>query len=291
MALGHARADAFIRAGAKRLTEVLGPGTSIYHVNLLSFAFRLPGHAEPGSPAMIDRIVAAFREPMMCDDVPIDTRIGIGLRGIGRVGSSPGEDLRAALAASQDSRGVRCGWSWFDRKSDEAHRRAFRLLSDLKSALDRRGPARAALPAEGRRSDSGACTSVEALLRWTHPQLGPVSPGRVRGAGRDHRAGHADDPLGDRRGDPAGGDLAAARGSTSRSRSTSRRRTSRRRTSSSTCCSAAPARGVDRARIELEITEGISAARGGADPGPAGRRCAASASRSRSTTSARATRT
>ena len=75
----------------------------------------------------------------MCDDVPFDTRIGIGLRGIGRIGSSPGEDLRAALAASQDSRGVRCGWSWFDRKRDEAHRRAFRLLSDLKSALNADG--------------------------------------------------------------------------------------------------------------------------------------------------------
>ncbi len=109
-ALGHARADAFIRAGAKRLSQVLGVGTSIYHVDPLSFAFRLPGNAEPGSPAMIDRVAAAFREPVMCDDVPFDTRIGIGLRGIGRVGSSPGEDLRAALAASQDSRGVRSGW-------------------------------------------------------------------------------------------------------------------------------------------------------------------------------------
>ena len=52
-ALGHARADAFIRAGAKRLSQVLGVGTSIYHVDPLSFAFRLPGNAEPGSPAMI----------------------------------------------------------------------------------------------------------------------------------------------------------------------------------------------------------------------------------------------
>ena len=112
-----------------------GVGTSIYHVDLLSFAFRLPGNAEPGSPAMIDRVVAAFREPVMCDDVPFDTRIGIGLRGIGRVGSSPGEDLRAALAASQDSRACAAAGSWFDRKRDEAHRRAFRLLSDLKSAL------------------------------------------------------------------------------------------------------------------------------------------------------------
>ena len=175
-ALGHARADAFIRAGAKRLSQVLGVGTSIYHVDPLSFAFRLPGNAEPGSPAMIDRVAAAFREPVMCDDVPFDTRIGIGLRGIGRVGSSPGEDLRAALAASQDSRGVRSGWIWFDRKRDETHRRAFRLLSDLKSALN--ADRQLELFYQPKVTlELGACTSVEALLRWTHPQLGPVSPG------------------------------------------------------------------------------------------------------------------
>ena len=134
--LGHARSDAFIRSGAARLVEILGPGTAIYHVNLLSFAFRLPGSAEPDRPAMIDRLIDGFRAPLLCDDVPIDTRIGIGLKPIGRAGGNPGEDLRAALSAAQESRGARPGWSWFDRKSDEAHRRAFRLLTDLKAALE-----------------------------------------------------------------------------------------------------------------------------------------------------------
>ena len=147
--LGHARSDAFIRAGAQRLIEILGPGTAIYHVSILSFAFRLPGHAEPDPPAMIERIVEGFREPILCDDVPIDTRIGIGLKALGRRGS-PGEDLRAALVggAGQPRRAHAAGPGSTARR-DEAHRRAFRLLSDLKHALERRGPARAALPAEG----------------------------------------------------------------------------------------------------------------------------------------------
>ena len=238
LALGHGRADAFLRAGAQRLTEVLGVGTSIYHVDVLSFAFRLPGNAEPGSPAMIDRIVAAFREPVMCDDVPFDTRIGIGLRGIARFGSSPGEDLRAALAASQDSRGVRRGWSWFDRKRDEAHRRAFRLLSDLKSALTTEGQLELHYQPKVRLA-SGACTSVEALLRWTHPQLGPVSPGEFVALAETTALVT---PMTRWVIDAATRQAAVwqARGSTSRWRSTSRRRTSRKRISSSTCCSAAP---------------------------------------------------
>jgi len=257
--LGHARSDAFIRAGAARLIEILGPGTSIYHVNILSFAFRLPGHAEPDPPAMIARIVESFRQPILCDDVPIDTRIGIGLKALGR--GSPGEDLRATLSAAQDSRSARTGWAWFDQKSDQAHRRAFRLLSDLKHALD--GEGQLELHYQPKVTlDTGACVSAEALLRWTHPELGPVSPGEfvelaektalvtpmtrwVVDAATRQAAVWARDGL----------DLSLAVN------------VSPKNLEEPDfveyllfCCAA---RGVDRGRIELEITEGVSAARGG----------------------------
>lgn len=261
VALGHGRADAFIRAGAKRLTQVLGIGTAIYHVDVLSFAFRLPGIAAPGSPAMIDRIVAAFREPVMCDDVPFDTRIGIGLRSLTRVGSSPAEDLRAALAASQDSRGVRCGWAWFDLKRDEVHRRAFRLLSDLKSALSSEHQLELHYQPKVL-LDSGTCSSVEALLRWNHPLLGPVSPGEFVALAETTALVT---PLTRWVIDAATRQAALWQ---------------RQRLDISVAVNISPknleeadfveyllfcctARGVDRARIELEVTEGISAARGG----------------------------
>ncbi len=259
--LGHARSDAFIRSGAARLVELLGPGTAIYHVNLLSFAFRLPGHAEPDRPAMIDRIIDGFRAPILCDDVPIDTRIGIGLKPIGRAGGSPGEDLRAALSASQDSRSARNGWCWFDRKSDEAHRRAFRLLTDLKLALE--DDQQLELHFQPKVIlDSGTCFSAEALLRWTHPQLGPVSPGEfvelaettalvtpmtrwVIDAATRQAAIWAHEGL----------ELSLAVN------------ISPKNLEEPDfveyllfCCAA---RGIDRSRLELEITEGVSAAHGG----------------------------
>jgi EAL domain-containing protein (putative c-di-GMP-specific phosphodiesterase class I)/GGDEF domain-containing protein len=175
-ALGHARSEAFIRAGAQRLMELLGASTAVYHVSMLSFAFCLPGHAEPDPPAQIRRIAEGFREPILCDDVPIDTRIGIGLKVFGGRCASPAEDLRAALSAAQDSRSGPADWAWYDRKSDEAHRRAFRLLSDLKHALDADGQLELFFQPKVALA-SGACRSAEALVRWTHPDFGPVSPG------------------------------------------------------------------------------------------------------------------
>jgi EAL domain-containing protein (putative c-di-GMP-specific phosphodiesterase class I)/GGDEF domain-containing protein len=259
--LGHARSDAFLRAGAERLRQILGPGTAIYHVNLLSFAFRLPGRAEPDAPAMINRILAAFRAPILCDDVPIDTRVGIGLKGLGGPGGSPAEDLRAALSAAQDSRAARQGWSWFDRKSDESHRRAFRLLSDLKLALESEGQLELHYQPKVTLG-SGRCESAEALLRWTHPTLGPISPGEfvalaertalvmpmtrwVIDAAVAQAAVWAREAI----------DVTVAIN------------VSPKNLEEPDfveyllfCCLA---RGVDRARIELEITEGVNAARGG----------------------------
>ena len=133
-----------------RLLEILGPGTAVYHVSILSFVFRLPGHAEPDRPAMIDRIVEGFRAPILCDDVPIDTRVGIGLKALARRRRQPGRGpARHAVGGAGQPRRRSRGWAWYDRKSDEAHRRAFRLLDRPQGGARRRGPARAALPAEG----------------------------------------------------------------------------------------------------------------------------------------------
>jgi len=174
-ALGHSHADNFLRAGAERLVEILGKGTSVYHVSPLSFAFRLPGRCEPSAPPMIDRVVRGFRAPIAVADIPVDTRIGIGLKFSGGPGASPAEDLRAAGSAAAESRSGTRGWAWYDAKRDEAHRRAFHLLSDLKTALEAEGQLQLHYQPKIVLS-SGVCESVEALLRWTHPQFGPVSP-------------------------------------------------------------------------------------------------------------------
>jgi EAL domain-containing protein (putative c-di-GMP-specific phosphodiesterase class I)/GGDEF domain-containing protein len=174
--LGHARSEAFVRAGSLRLREILGPGTGIYHVSALSFAFRLPGHPEPDKPAAVDKILRGFRNPIICEDVPIDTNIAVGLKAFGGRGFSPGEDLRSALSAAQDGRGRLEGWAWFDRKSDDAHRRAFRLLGDLSVALAAEDQLELHFQPKVALA-TGVCIGAEALLRWRHPELGPVSPG------------------------------------------------------------------------------------------------------------------
>jgi EAL domain-containing protein (putative c-di-GMP-specific phosphodiesterase class I) len=124
---------------------------------------------------MIERLVKGFRSPIAVADIPVDTRIGIGLKFSGGPGASPAEDLRAAGSAAAESRSGNLGWAWYDRARDEVHRRAFHLLSDLKTALESEGQLELHYQPKITLA-SGVCDGAEALLRWTHPTFGPVSP-------------------------------------------------------------------------------------------------------------------
>ena len=256
-ALGHDRSHAFLRAGAARLAELVDPAARIYHVSVLGFAFHVPGQSGTERPAIIERIREGFARPILVDDIPIDTSIGIGLR---PTTSVPDEDLRGALSAAQDSRGEAVGWAWYDQRRDEAHRRAFRLLTDLKSALTAEDELE--LHFQPKISlGTGACHSVEALARWTHPQLGPISPGEFV---------------------PLAETTALVAPLTRWVIDAATRqilRWKREGTDMAVAINVSPknleeadfveyllfncaARGVDHARVELEITEGVSAARG-----------------------------
>jgi EAL domain-containing protein (putative c-di-GMP-specific phosphodiesterase class I) len=171
-ALGHQTAEDFVRNCAARIAAALGEHVPLYHVSALGFAFRVdPNRAETVAAG----IARAFRVPILCEGIPIDARVGVGLHAVSHTRGTAPEDLRAALAAAQDSRARPDGWAWYDKGSDDAHRRAFRLLTDIKGALD--GHGQLALHYQPKVAlCTGATHSAEALLRWEHPELGPIAP-------------------------------------------------------------------------------------------------------------------
>jgi EAL domain-containing protein (putative c-di-GMP-specific phosphodiesterase class I) len=174
-ALGHAFADDFVRAAAAIVRDIAPADCELYHISLLSLCFVLDGRT-CDTALMAATMARAFTRPVQCRGVPVVTNAGVGLAALtpGREGT--GEGLRAALAAAQDSRGLSSGWSRYDRASDEAQKRAFTLLHGIPAAIA--SPDQLSLQFQPRVSlKSGRSSSVEALLRWRHPTLGPVAPG------------------------------------------------------------------------------------------------------------------
>ena len=174
-ALGHSYADEFLKAGVAVLRDAIPKDLDLYNVSVLSFAILLP--SDPATEERIARnIVAAFQKPLLCSGVPLATRPGVGIATIGIAPGSIAESLRAALTAAQDGRQRSEGWGRYSKTTDEAHRRAFRLLSDFGTALVSKD--QLTLHFQPRVSmQNGLCVGAEALLRWNHPQFGAISPG------------------------------------------------------------------------------------------------------------------
>jgi EAL domain-containing protein (putative c-di-GMP-specific phosphodiesterase class I)/GGDEF domain-containing protein len=172
-ALGHQFADDFVRRGMAELVAILPEGLALFHVSVLSFALT-PGTLDEAE-RLAAAIVSRFSRPLDCSGLPVITKAGVGIAEFepGRHGAA--ETLRAALSAAQHSRSLSRGWAHYDRRSDEAHQRAFGLLQDLRGALE--GEGQLSLVFQPRVAmDTLRCGAAEVLLRWTHPQLGPVSP-------------------------------------------------------------------------------------------------------------------
>jgi EAL domain-containing protein (putative c-di-GMP-specific phosphodiesterase class I)/GGDEF domain-containing protein len=168
-ALGHDWSDEFICEGAARVSHVLPPGTIVYHVSILSFAFIVTTPPEP----LIARLLTAFSDPIYCQDIPVVPRIGIGVANCRDL--QPSDILRAGLVAAQDSRRLPERWASYDHSSDNAHRQGFVILSQLSAALS--SGSQLSLNFQPKiEMATGRVAGAEALLRWTHPSLGVISP-------------------------------------------------------------------------------------------------------------------
>ena len=179
-ALGHGFAEEVVRLGVERLRNSLPADKRIYHIDPLSFAFAIPANDGDMVPEALEDMVAIFAEPLLCNGIPIRNQIGLGLNRAGDSGSDPSEILRGALVAAQDSLNRSQTSAWYDRGSDQAHLRSFRLLADLgrlMHAPDEVIAAQFSLHYQPKIDlRTGGCCGVEGLMRWTHPSLGFVSP-------------------------------------------------------------------------------------------------------------------
>lgn len=175
-ALGHAFSEDFVRAGLDRLHEILPEMTPVYHVSVLSFAFVIGHDAATGVPPVAREIVRGFAGDLEVNNIPIRTKVGVGLMPLDATAIEPAEILRACLVAAQDSRRTDEGVAYYNNRSDAANIRAFRILTDLPAALQQPGQLSLAFQP---RVDlaTGACRGAEALIRWRHPELGNVAPG------------------------------------------------------------------------------------------------------------------
>ena len=172
--MGQAAIDEMVKASAQAFRAAIGPKRKAYHVGTTQLAALAPD--DVGEQAYIDLLTGkaeALRK----------------LGGPGRVGTlvvgvapfllgetSPADILRTAQGAAQDARASGRLFHVHSSELDTAFQRSFVLLRDFEASLQAASNFR--LDYQPRVDlASGQCVGVEALMRWTHPKLGPISPG------------------------------------------------------------------------------------------------------------------
>ncbi len=173
--LGHHAGDEILTAVAPRLKQALRPTDTVARFGGDEFGILLEDIAsEVAATQAAERIATVFARPFVLGSVEhfITASVGIALA---RGGDRADELVRDAdMAMYRAKEGGRARYELFD---DDLRARAvsrLRMETELRRTLDRRELWIAYQPVVSLRDE--AIVSVEALLRWNHPERGLIPP-------------------------------------------------------------------------------------------------------------------
>jgi len=177
--MGASYLDEIVGEAVRMLGETIGADSTVYHVTPTEFVYVAPpGTGVEAFCVGMERWLAR-RAASVTSRFVTTARIGVAPFTIGETGSA--DLLRNLHSAAQHAFDEDRGVCVFSQEQDAVYRRSFWLINEFGAAL---GHAAGSPGAQLRlvfqpKIDlaSGACIGAEALLRWTHPAFGEVSPG------------------------------------------------------------------------------------------------------------------
>lgn len=176
---GHLVGDQLLVAVARRLSSLIRPGDTLSRFSGDEFVFLcVDMRAASDVDVLVRRIQTSFDQPFVLGDVRLSLKASIGV-----AFSGPGEKVSDRLLASADMAMYRAKRKGGARHQTIDLREAQDLYQhdimerDLRAALDREELEVAYQPIVS--TVDGRVTSVEALLRWSRPKLGPLPTSSV----------------------------------------------------------------------------------------------------------------
>ncbi|MFZ5814481.1 MAG: putative bifunctional diguanylate cyclase/phosphodiesterase [Bacillota bacterium] len=178
--LGHSAGDQLLKAVAERLVACVEPGDTVARLGGDEFAILLEGGGEEEALRVVSRIRAKLAHPftLMGKDLFVYSSIGIAQ-------ASPGvetvdELLRNADVAMYNAKGQGTGrYAFFEPDMAAAAVVRLELEAGLRWAVESQQFVLRYQPTVD--LTTGRICSVEALVRWAHPERGLILPGEFIG--------------------------------------------------------------------------------------------------------------
>jgi diguanylate cyclase (GGDEF)-like protein/PAS domain S-box-containing protein len=182
--LGHEAGDALLIQMAERLSDIANivgaDGEASESIATRfggdEFIFLVAGIKDAdGAHAIAERIHATLAQPYRLPQRTVQSTVSIGIAMGGVADATPHELIRNADTAMYEAKRAGRGVTvLFDHAMHERLTRMVRIEAGLRHAIERREFTVLYQPIVD--LNSGRMTSVEALLRWDHDELGSVSP-------------------------------------------------------------------------------------------------------------------
>ncbi|MCX8572194.1 MULTISPECIES: EAL domain-containing protein [Hyphomicrobiales] len=172
---GHAAGDAVLNQTSERMRAALAPGEFFARIGGDEFMAVKPFTRENEVEEFAARIADAFARPNELGKASFQTSASIGIAVYPRDGDNIDElTMRADLAMYRSKKSQSGAWCWYDADADEDGRRRGLIAIGLRSAVMEDTLRLVFQPQISMKQRE--LLGFEALLRWTSPQLGEVSP-------------------------------------------------------------------------------------------------------------------
>ena len=172
---GHQAGDDLIAAVASRIGPLCRVTDTVIRLGGDEFAILQVGASANSLAILADRVIDAVSQPFDLDAGRVFVGASVGATLISDPTCEVGEILRQAdLAMYRAKANGRGRYAFYEPEMDQALKQRRALEADLRAALASESLTMVYQPqADG----AGRVVGVEALVRWTHPERGPISPG------------------------------------------------------------------------------------------------------------------
>jgi diguanylate cyclase (GGDEF)-like protein/PAS domain S-box-containing protein len=174
--LGHHAGDELLQEVARRVLSVLRTSDAVARLGGDEFGILLPDLSGPSAAtAVVEKLIAAMEEPITVQDLPLVVEASVGIAMFPDDGLDVDTLLRAADVAMYTAKEETKGYGFFDGSTHQLDVARLTLVGELRRALEKRELVLHYQPQA--LLGSGEVHSVEALLRWNHPERGLIGPG------------------------------------------------------------------------------------------------------------------
>ena len=175
---GHPFGDAVLKAAGERLAGIVREGDTVARQSGDEFLILLADLRRSTDVYIVaQKILEAFGQPLLLQGREVHLSFSIGVSLFPQDGQTADALIGNADVAMYRAKDAgRNAYQFFTREMSDETQRRVEIETELRSAVSRGQLQLAYQPKVD--LATGRITGCEALLRWVHPSLGPVSPAR-----------------------------------------------------------------------------------------------------------------